>query len=81
VEACARYPRAIVGLRTIAQGLKEQHVFRGFDTISDENRLKGYEKIKRAHIAPEELSLENGCLTSSLKLATQKRRAREERVK
>jgi long-chain acyl-CoA synthetase len=52
--------------------LSEQDVVKEFDRIADEQRLNGYEKIRRAHLTHEEFSLENGCLTPSLKPARHK---------
>jgi long-subunit acyl-CoA synthetase (AMP-forming) len=69
---CARFLTAIVVLKPIAQGLTERDVISEFDKLAEANGLNGYEKIRRAYITREEFSLENGCLTPSLKPARHK---------
>jgi long-chain acyl-CoA synthetase len=69
---CSRFLTAIVVLRSDVQGLTEKDVVREFDRIADANGLNGYEKIKRAHLTYDEFTLENGCLTPSLKPARHK---------
>jgi long-chain acyl-CoA synthetase len=65
----ARFLSAIVVLRSDAQKLTERDVIKEFDRIADENRLMGYERIKRVYLTDQEFTLENGCLTPSLKPA------------
>jgi long-chain acyl-CoA synthetase len=69
---CARFLTAIVVLRPDVHGMSEQDVIKEFDRMADEHRLNGYEKIRRAHLTYQEFTLENGCLTPSLKPARHK---------
>jgi long-chain acyl-CoA synthetase len=69
---CSRFLSAIVVLKLDTHGLTEADVIREFDRIADANSLNGYEKIKMAYLTKDEFSLENGCLTPSLKPARHK---------
>jgi long-chain acyl-CoA synthetase len=69
---CSRFLTAVVVLRADTKDITENDVIREFNRIADANGLNGYEKIKRAHLTYNEFTLENGCLTPSLKPARHK---------
>jgi long-chain acyl-CoA synthetase len=68
----SRFLTAVVVLKPEVQDLTEQEVIKEFDRIANENGLNGYEKIKRAHLTYTEFTLENGCMTPSMKPARHK---------
>jgi long-chain acyl-CoA synthetase len=68
----SRFLSAIVVLKEGAPDMSEQQVLAEFNRIAEEKKLNGFERIKRAHITRVEFTIENGCLTPSLKPARHK---------
>jgi long-chain acyl-CoA synthetase len=69
---CSRFLTAIVVLKDGVRDMTEKTAIEEFDRIADANGLNGYEKLKRLHLTYTEFSLENGCLTPSMKPARHK---------
>ena len=67
----SRFLVAIVVLRddAAAANVTEEAVLMELDRIAQQNNLCGFERIKRAFIAPRPFSMEDGTMTPSMKLS------------